>query len=124
LKLGDTFMLEDEDGEDEHLHVVITEPSPAGEVVTVSISTRRAKSECLVRMQPGEHSFITRESVCPYRFARIRTCAVIEAALADGRARAKEPATEQLLGKLAAGLLDSDFAPPGVRAYYLEVTGR
>jgi hypothetical protein len=122
LTLGDTFMLEDEDGIDEHLHVIITNPSSTDEVITVSISTRRANSECLVCLHPGEHPFIVRESVCPYRFAKIRTCAGIAAALADGRARAKEPASKELVTKLAAGLLDSDFAPPGVRAYYLEVT--
>jgi len=50
---GDTFMLEDEDGEDEHLHILLTSPSLAGEVVTASISTRRRWSEALVCVHPG-----------------------------------------------------------------------
>lgn len=115
-------MLEDEDGTAEHLHVLLTTPSLAGEVVTVSISTRRPKSEALVCLKPEEHPFITRESVCPYRFAKIRSCKAIEAAIANGTARSKEPASEDLVAKLAAGLIDSDFAPPGIRAFYLGVT--
>lgn len=115
-------MLEDEDGTDEHLHVLLTSPSLAGEVVTVSISTRRAKSETLVCLQPGEHAFITRPSVCPYRFAKIRSESSIIAAINNGTARLKDPASEALISKLVAGLMDSDFAPPGIKAFYLGVT--
>ena len=118
LERGDTFMLEDDDGTGEHLHVILTSPTLAGEVVTVSISTRRAKSETLVCVQPGEHPFITRESICAYRFARIRTVEAIGSAIASGHARQKEKASEDLIRRLAAGLVDSDFVSPGVVAFY------
>lgn len=121
MERGDTFMLEDEDGEGEHLHVLITSPSKSGEVVTVSISTRRPRSEALVCLYPGEHPFITRESICPYRFARIREVQAIEEALRNGWARSKEKATGNLVSKLTAGLRDSDFTPPGVLHFYLSV---
>lgn len=111
-------MLEDEDGASEHLHVILTSPSLAGEVVTVSISTHRPKSETLVCLKVGEHDFITRPSVCPYRFAKIRSVASIVAAIEEGYARKHNPASEALIAKLASGLLDSDFAPPGIRAFY------
>jgi hypothetical protein len=122
MERGDTFMIEDHDGTDEHLHVVLTNPSLAGEVVTASISTRRRWSESLVRLQVGEHPFITSESVVPYAFAAIRTCASIEAAVRSGTARAKEKASPQLVSKMIAGLIDSDFTPPGVRAYYFAIS--
>jgi len=122
MQRGDTFMLENEDGTDEHLHVLLTSPSLAGEVVTVSISTRRPKSEILVCLGPGDHPFITRPSVCPYRFAKIRSESSIIAAINNGTARHKEPASEALISKLVAGLMDSDFAPPGVKAFYLGIT--
>lgn len=119
---GDTFMIEDEDGADEHLHVVLTKPSLAGEVITACISTRKRWSEPLVCIQAGEHPFITRESVVPYRFAAIRTCADIEKAVQAGSARPKEKASPELVRKIVAGLRDSDFTPPAVLAYYKAIS--
>jgi hypothetical protein len=118
MNCGDTFIIEDDDGTDEHLHVILTPPSLADEVVTVSISTRRRWSETLVCLQKGEHPWITRESVVAYHFAAIRTCAAIEAAVTAGKARPKEQASPELIRKILAGLIDSDFTPPVVLAYY------
>ena len=96
MERGDTFILEDEDGLAEHLHVLLTSPNSSGEVVTVSVSTRRPRTESLVCLQPGDHPFITRESICPYRFARIREVQSIEEALRNGWARSRERASEKL----------------------------
>ena len=122
MQCGDTFMIEDEDGEDEHLHVLLTTPSLAGEVVTVSISTRRKRSETLVCVHPDEHPFIRVESVVLFHFAAIRSCASIEAAIKSGAARSKEKASPELVRRMQAGLVDSDFTPPGVRAYFVGMT--
>ena len=122
MECGVTFMIEDEDGEDEHLHVLLTAPSLAGEVVTASISTRRKRSETLVCIHPGEHPFIRVESVVLYHFSAIRSCAAIEAAIKSGAARAKEKASSDLVRKMQSGLIDSDFTPPGVRAYFVGIT--
>lgn len=122
MNRGDTFIIEDNDGTGEHLHVVLTPPSLADEVITVSISTRRRWSEPLVCLQKGEHPWISRESVVAYRYAAIRTCAAIEAAVAAGIARPKEPASAELIRKILAGLIDSDFTPPVVLAYYKGIT--
>jgi len=122
MKCGDTFMIEDEDEEAEHLHVLLTTPSLAGEVVTVSISTRRKRSETLVCIHPGEHPFIRVESVALFHFSAIRSCAAIEAAIKSGTARPKEKASPELVSRMQAGLLDSNFTPPGVRAYFVGIT--
>jgi len=84
---GDTFVIEDEDGSKEHLHVILTAPTLADEAITASISTRRRWSETLVCLQRGDHPWITTDSVVAYRFAAIRTCAAISAAVAAGKAR-------------------------------------
>ncbi len=118
MKGGTTFILEDEDGSKEHLHVVLTEPSMADEVITVSISTRRRVSETLVCLQVGDHPWITKESVVAFHFAAIRTCSAIQAAIAAGKARLMPPASPELVKRILAGLVDSDFTPPAVRAYY------
>lgn len=122
MECGDTFMIEDEDGEDEHLHVLLTSPSLAGEVVTASISTRQRWSETLICIQPGEHPFISVESIVAYRFAAIRTCTAIETAVKNRTARPREKASPELLRRMQAALLDSDFTPPGVRAYFVAIT--
>jgi hypothetical protein len=122
MECGDTFMIEDEDGENEHLHVLLTSPSLAGEVVTASISTRQRWSETLVCVQPEEHPFIRVESIVAYRFAAIRTCAAIEVAVENQTARPKEKASPELLRRMQAGLVDSEFTPPNVRAYFIAIT--
>jgi hypothetical protein len=122
VKRGDTFMIEDDHGTCEHLHVVLTEPSLAGEVITASISTRRRWSEALIFIQVGEHPWIRAESIVPYRYASIRPCKGIEAALADGTARVKEPASDALVKKMCGGLIESTFTHPDVTAFYKAVS--
>jgi hypothetical protein len=118
VKCGDTFMLENTDGLNEHLHVVITNPTLGGEVITVNISTRSRLSETLVCVHPDEHPFVRHESIVPYHYAAIRKCADIEKALASGEARSKDAISADLLQRITAGLRESDFTPPEVRYFY------
>jgi hypothetical protein len=122
MQIGDTFMLEDEDEAGEHLHVILTNPSLADEIVTACICTRRRWTESLVIVQPGDHPFIRHESAVPFRFSVITTTSAIQNAVSRGQARLKEPASPELVRRIIAGLLDSDFTPPGVRAYYIATT--
>jgi len=120
LNCGDTFLTGDEADLDLHLWIVISPPGE-GEVVTVSVTTRRKRSETLVVLKPGDHPFITRESVIAYSYSRIRTVDDIETALQNGTAKKREPVAETLLKRVQAGLLDSDFTPNGVRQFFREV---
>lgn len=122
LNCGDTFLTGDEEDLDLHLWIIISPPSE-GEVVTVSVTTRRKRSEALVVLHPGDHPFIAHESVIAYSYARIRTVEDIEAALLNGTAKKREPVSEQLLKRAQAGLLDSDFTPNGIRHFFREVMG-
>lgn len=119
---GDTFLSGDDEYEDYHLNVVITPPS-AGEVVTVSITTLRKRSEKLVRLSPGEHPFLTHDSVVSYIYARIRKVVDIEAMLRADNAKARDPVTAELLAKLRNGLLESEFTPNGVKQLYRIIMG-
>src|SRR6266496_4718509 len=122
LACGDTFYADDEltdDGEP-HLWIIVTPPTD-GEVVTVSITTRRKRSETTVVLQSGEHPFIRHESVIAYSFSRIRLVEEIERAIANGTARKREPVSEKLLQRAKNGLADSDFTPNGVRHYYKSI---
>jgi hypothetical protein len=119
LNCGDTFLTADED-EDWHLWVVITPPSE-GEVVTVSVTTRRNRSETLVVLQPGDHPFIRHQSVVAYSFSRVRMVEDIEAAIASGAAKQREAVSHELLIRIRGGLVDSEFTPNGVRHFYQSV---
>ena len=112
-------MLDDDDAAKEHLHVVLTNPTPEGEVVTVAICTRQRWSETLVCLEAGDHPFIRHASIVAYRFARMRKCAAIELALARGQARSREKVSSQLLKRMQQALVDSDFVSNEVRAFFI-----
>jgi hypothetical protein len=120
VNCGDTFLTGEDDDDTLHLWIVLTPPAE-GEVVTVSVTTRTRKSEALVVLQPGDHSFINRESVIAYAYATIRTVEDIEAAIENGSAKPREPVTSAILERVRAGLLESDFTPNGVRHFYRSV---
>ena len=120
LRCGDPFLTGDGDEDNFHLWIVITPPSE-GEVVTVCVVTALKRSERLTVLKPGDHPFIKWESVIAYGFSKIRTVADIEAAIASGVAKKREPADEKLLKRAQTGILDSDFTPNGVRAYVRSV---
>ncbi len=122
LECGDAFLAGDDEDRDLHLWIVVTSPSQ-GEVVTVSVTFRRLRSETLVILQPGDHPFVRHESVVAYSFARVRSVDDIEDALASGVFVKKEPTSCELLKRVQAGLVDSDFTPNGVRHFYRDVSG-
>jgi hypothetical protein len=81
MQFGDAFMIADEDDAKEHLHVVLTNSSAHGEVVTVPICTRHRWSETLVCVEVGDHPLVRHPSVASYSHARIRECASIVRAI-------------------------------------------
>lgn len=122
LKCGDTFLTGDGDEDNFHLWVIVTSPSE-GEVVTVCMVTARKKTERLVQLAPGDHPFVKHNSAIAYGFSKIRTVADIESLFANGSAYPKEPMAPHVLSRIQAGVIDSDFVPNGVRAFYLAVLG-
>jgi len=120
LNCGDTFLIEDEDGQDCHLWILITPPTE-GEVVIVSVTTMRKRSETLVVLRKGDHPFIDHDSVVAYSYSQVKTVEDIEAAIENGTAKKREPASAELMRRVRAGLIDSDFTPNGVRHFYRAV---
>jgi hypothetical protein len=117
LKCGDTFLIEDEDGPERHLWIVITPPNE-GEVVIVSVTTRRKKSETLVVLNKGDHPFLKWESVIAYRFSRVVTVDSIEDAIRNGTAIKDAAASPKLLARAQSGLTESEFTPNGIAELY------
>jgi hypothetical protein len=120
LKCGDTFLTGDGDEDNFHLWIIVTPPSE-GEVVTVCMVTATKKTERLVKLSTGDHPFVTHDSAISYGFSKIRTVADIQALLANGSARPRDPMPSPVLSRIQAGVIDSDFTPNGVRAFYRAV---
>lgn len=115
---GDTFFFDDEDDAEGHLHMIVTEPTASGEVITVSITTRHKTSDAMVPLEIGDHPYITRPSVVAFAYASIRNIADINALIANRDAKAKEPMEERFLRRTRAGLLESDRTPYEVQEFY------
>lgn len=119
ISCGNTVLLEDEDGLDQHLCIVVSQPLE-GKVVIVSITTKRKHSELTVQLKNDVHPFLKHDSVIQYVYSRVVEIKVIEQALQSGDAKIKEPASQSLLSRAQGGLLESDFTPNGVKAFYRE----
>jgi hypothetical protein len=117
IHCGDTFFLEDEDGYDSHLWIVVTPPKD-GEVAIVCVTSERIHSETTVRLKVGDHPFLRHASVISYRHSRVTTVEEIEKNVKNGIAKSLAPASDALVKRAQSGLVDSDFTPNGVRYYY------
>ena len=98
-------------------------PPWEGEVVTVSVTTKRKTSETLVVLSGGCHPFINQDSVISYGYSKIRFVSDIETAVQNGTAKKREPVSPELLRRAQSGLVDSDFTPNGVRRFFKDVMG-
>jgi hypothetical protein len=123
ISCGNTFLIEDEDGYDCHLCILVTPPSD-GEVVIVAVTTERARSETLVRLKKEDHPFLTHASVISYAYSRVTTTEEIERAVKNGTAMPRANASESLLKRAQAGLLESDRTPNWVKLRYRDFMGR
>jgi len=120
ITCGNTFLIEDEDGYNCHLCVVITPPD-CGEVVIVTITTERAKSETLVRLNKGDHPFLEHPSVISYLYSKVTTVEEIETAVKNGTAIPRADASPKLVQRAQSGLIESDRVPRWVKLRYREI---
>lgn len=120
ITCGNAFLIEDEDGYDCHLCIVITPPS-YGEVVIVSVTTKRARSEMLVCLKKGDHPFLEHDSVISYAYSRVTTVEEIERAVKNGTAVPRTDASAKLVQRAQDGLIESDRTPTWVKQRYKEI---
>src|SRR5215469_9303361 len=117
LNCGDTFYAGDSEDDEPHLTIIVTPPEE-GELVTVTVTTKRKRSETFVELTVGDHLYLKWDSVVSFAYARIRSVEDIETALKSGQAKPMDPIKPELLKKIRMGLRDSDFTPNGVRHYF------
>jgi hypothetical protein len=117
-KYGDTFIFEDEDDVEPHLHIVITEPTSTGEVITVSVTTRHKTSDAMVPLEIGDHPYIKRPSVLAFRYAKVRTITEIDKVIDNRDATKREPMDEKFLRRARSALTESEFTSYEVVEFY------
>src|SRR5690348_12699587 len=93
-----------------HLWIVITEPQPPDfQCVIVSLTDRRKKPDQTVILQPGEHPFITKESIIWYGDARFADARWLDELVRRGTAKLRDPCTPDLLKRIQEGTRVSRF---------------
>jgi len=94
---------------------VLTDPDEGGNVVYASFTTRRPMSDETVIIRPGEHPFITRETVVMFKLAKLRPSRNLDMAVNQSLIRLLAAAGPALLLRIQRGALDSPHTPENVR---------
>ena len=121
LPCGYTYLDGNDEEEDYHLHIIVSDPDQDGYVIVVSVSTIYRFADRTVILRPGDHPWVKHESYIAYNFARLKKLAEIEARIARLPGMTKDPCTEALLKRVQGGLLESEQTENGVKHFFREV---
>jgi hypothetical protein len=107
INLGDAFLL-DTPPNDQHLYIAIAQTSES-DYLFVNVTSRRPNSEtaCILLPSSDVPSFIVRESVIAYQFAREMDASELASLIADGSPVPRGSCSEAVLGKIQQGGLIS-----------------
>jgi len=113
VNLGDTFVNRDPN-HPLHLWFVCTLPNE-GRVVIVNLTSADACVDRSCLITPGEHPFVTHDSLIQYQRGSVAKAEDIELAFARGLFFSRQPASDALIAKIRAGALRSEFTQGAVR---------
>ncbi len=121
MRCGKTYLLyDDEDPTSKpHLHVVISDPNESKQIVLVSVTTERAKSDTMTRLEAGIHPFINDPSVIAYNYSKMMTCDQLQKMIDAGDAIPKPDAAEDIVRRAQAGMQETRRAPREVQECFL-----
>jgi hypothetical protein len=109
MKLGDTFR---PDRFDNHLWVVISDPSIDSEdVVVVNLTTHKNAEEEACILDVGDHPFIKHKTVVRYRNAYMRELSHFQYLIELGSIRIGQKASKTMLKKIWNGARQSRHIP-------------
>lgn len=122
MECGKTYLLYDDDDPTSipHLHVVISNPNESGQIVLVSVTTERAKSDLMTRLAPRIHPFINDPSVVAYNYSKMITCAQLQKMIDAGDAIPREDAAENIVRRAQDGMQETRRAPREVQECFLD----
>ena len=119
LRCGQTLLLKFPPGTPKHLHIVLTEPfGNPPKVILVYVSTcrgRRYEDRHLI-LSAGDHPFIKHDSYVVFEQAKRISVAVIEEAIASGRAVMRDDASPDLMARVREKMLTSTRVPMEIKA--------
>jgi hypothetical protein len=122
MRLGTCYLAEGDYSSRWHLWIIVTEVVD-GNFVAVSVTTRRLNSETLVCLDRDDHPFIEHPSVIPFRHARVCQTAWLQEMIDAGEAQIHDhAASDRLVGRIQAALLESDFTANDVKSFVRELT--
>jgi len=116
MRAGDTFRFADKRLE-QHLWVIISDPliDVADPVVIVRLTTNRRGRDRTCVLQPGDHPFITHETVVDYEEALETSNPCLDGFVGHGHAFLQEPATPEVLSRIRQGAAVSPRIPEGCK---------
>lgn len=101
-----------------HLHIVCTDPCPAGNQLIVSVTTwtnNLCDGSCI--LDEKDHEWLKHKSWVIYRKTRIETAATLVNGEQAGVFVRMEPVTEDVLIRVIEGALNSPQAPLKIKKY-------
>jgi hypothetical protein len=128
VQVGDTFLIPKRGDEFEHLWIVLTEPDDDGNAVCVNVTRKELYSDTTTVLKPGEHPFISKESVVHYPDAQILNLHKVQKAIDSNphsyTCKAHKPCSDDLFTRIQEGLLDSPHTPKGIKKHCLNAWGQ
>ena len=107
MNAGETFHSQSPSSTRPHLYIVITDPDPIGNLVIVNVTSQGQSKDQSCVLNPGDHPFITRESVINYAEAIITNENTIQNGARGGVVQFDAAVTPKVLSKIQAGALAS-----------------
>lgn len=102
-----------------HLHVVISGPDENDLLVLVSVTTERAKSDTMTRLEAGIHQSIDTPSVIAYSYSKIMSCDQLRRLIETGEAIPKANASEVLVHRARSGMQETRRAPREIQECFV-----
>jgi hypothetical protein len=125
MKVGDTFLYPLSPPHSEHLWIVLTNPDADGSILIVSVTTAYSNDkdyiDATVRLNRGEHEFLTKESsYIYYRGAMIKKVSELQGEEKAGLLKKHSSCSGDLIALARGGVGASPHCSRSVKRYYSE----
>ncbi len=123
LQAGHTYYFPINPKDNPHLWIILTDPDEDGKVIGVNLTTRDNSIDNTLILNVGDHPFVRRPTAVIFSRTRRIPISVLENLLAKGRAKAWDPCSSELLDRIRAGAVASDYTPCGLITYLKRTLG-
>ena len=108
-----------QDPDKKHLFIICTNPDKNGQVLLVSISSRRDKyDDTTCTLRSNVHAFLNRASYVSYSYALIESASDLQKRVANGTIEQREDLKLSILEEICAGFAKSAETPPECQIFY------